>query len=36
MKIDENDGSDGHIYRLKKNGWNTENINRRERQTKRT
>ena len=30
MEIDETDGNDGQIYRLKK-WWNTENINRRER-----
>ena len=30
MEIDESDGNDEHIYRIKKNWWNTENINRRE------
>ena len=28
MEIDEIDGKDGHVYRLKKNWWNTGNINR--------
>ena len=31
MEIDETYGKDGHIYRLKKNWWNTGNINREER-----
>ena len=28
MEIDETDDKDGHIYRLKKNWWNTGIINR--------
>ena len=27
MEMDETDGNDGYIYRLKKNWWNTGNIN---------